>query len=135
MTDLNMDVTDEQINNISTPELVYIMSTIKQIQKRMKDPDISKLEYIRVYDVLGREFDPFFNRYTGIFVKVIRGESLQTIAAVIYFKDQVIKGLTTEEKVADMLAKKFYTKEMKEQSDANLKIMKEKEIQSMKEQI
>jgi len=123
-TDLNLKVTDDQLKSITTPEVLNIMRTIKQIQKRMKEPDVAKLEYIRVYDQLGREFDDFFTRYTGIFVNVIRGEKLNTIASVLYYKDQEAKGLITEAELADKLAKKYLPANLKAESDKQLKNMK-----------
>ena len=121
----NVDETD--LNEITSPNVLSILRTIKQIQTRMKDPDIAKLEYIRVYDVLGREFDDFFNTYTSIFVKVIRGENLSTLASVLYYKDKVERNLMTEEELSDMLAKRFLPTHLKEDSDAKLKEMKQRE--------
>lgn len=111
---------------ITTPEIIYILRTIKQIQKRMKDPDIANLDYINVYDQLGREFDYFFNRYTSIFVKVVRGESLSTVAAILFYRDKMAKGLITEEQLSDMLAKKYLPENLKKESDARIKEMKKK---------
>lgn len=126
MSDLNLAVTSEQLKSITDPQVIWIMKTIKQIQKRMKEPDIAKLEYIRVYDQLGKEFNHFFETYTDIFVKVIRGENLRTLASVLYYKDQVSRGLITEAKLADILATKFLPPELKAESDAKLKEMKER---------
>ena len=126
MSDLNLDVTNEQLKGITTPETIHIMKTIKQIQRRMKDPDMVHLEYIRVYDQLSREFDPFFNRYTGIFTKVVKGENLNTLASVLYYKDQVSRGLITEEELRDRLARKFLPPELKAQADIKMQEMKAK---------
>lgn len=117
---------NDQLKGIKSPDVIYIMRTIKEIQKRMKDPDIKNLEYIRVYDILGKEFDHFFNRYTGIFVRVIRGEDLSTLASALYYKDQVLRGLITEEQLADKLASKYLPTNLKDESDAKLKEMREK---------
>ena len=126
MSDLKTNVTDAELKEITTPDVMYIMQTIKAIQKRMKDPDIVNLEYIRVYDQLGKEFDDFFNSYTGIFVKVIRGENLSTLASVLYYKDKVARGLITEEELADKLAHKYLPANLKSESDARLKELKDK---------
>ncbi|MEM0354103.1 MAG: hypothetical protein QXW79_00840 [Thermoplasmata archaeon] len=118
---------DNQIpSEITSPEIIYIMQTIKQIQKRMKDPDLAKLDYISIYDQLGREFEYFFNRYTSIFVKVIRGESLNTVAAILFYKDKMAKGLITEEQLSEMLAKKYLPEDLKKESDAKIKEMRKK---------
>ena len=118
---------EDKLQKIMSPEVMETLKTIKQIQKRMTDPDISGLEYIVVYDKLGKEFDDFFTRYTGIFVKVIRGEDLSTIASALYYKSQVSKGLITEDKLADMLSAKYLPANLKAESDIKLKEMK-KEI-------
>ena len=125
-SDLTTEVSRDQLLGITSPEVINIMKTIKQIQKRMKDPDVVKLEYIRVYDQLGREFDDFFTRYTSIFISVIRGEDLATLASVLYSKDQVLRGLITEAELADKLAKKYFPAHLKAESDARLKEMKAK---------
>jgi hypothetical protein len=125
MSELMTNVSNDQLKGITSPEIIYIMTTIKRIQQRMKDPEIAKLEYIRVYDQLGKEFDAFFERYTGIFVKVIRGENLSTLASVLFYKDQVLRGLMTEEELADQLASKYLPANLKKESDAKLKEMKE----------
>lgn len=110
-------------SEITTPEVIYIMKTIKQIQKRMKDPDIINLEYIMVYSQLSKEFNDFFNKYTSIFVKVIRGEDLRTVATILYYKDKVAKGLLTEEELSNMLAEKFLPPDLKRESDTKIKEM------------
>lgn len=119
---VNIDakISDEQLSSIGSPNLIYIMKTIKQIQKRLKDPEIASMEYIRIYDQLGREFDHFFNRYTGIFIKVINGEDLSILAAVLYYRDQVNQGKISEKELADKLANKYMTSEMKADSDRKL---------------
>ena len=122
--DLDAPISNNQLSSIVSPDLIYIMTTIKQIQRRMKEPEIAGLEYIQVYDQLGREFDHFFNRYTGIFISVIKGEDLSTLAAVLYYKDQVRQGKLTEAEIADKLATKYMPADMKAKSDVKLKEMK-----------
>ena len=127
MSELKTNVTDAEMKEITTSSVLYIMKTIKQIQKRMKDPDIARLEYIRVYDTLGKEFDEFFEKYTGIFIKVIRGENLSTVASALYYKDKVERGLITQDELSDMLATKYLPADLKAEADAKIKEMKEKE--------
>lgn len=115
----------ENLQSIQTPEIKSIIQTIKQIQKRLRDPDLQGLEYIRLYDKLSWEFDDFFNKYTGIFVKVIRGEDLRTVASVLYYKDLHLRGLITEADLADKLATKYLPKHLKQESDIKLKEMKD----------
>lgn len=125
-SDIKNKVSNDELKEITSPAVLYIMHTIKQIQKRMKDPDIRGLEYIRVYDQLGREFDDFFNRYTGIFVKVVRGENLSTLASVLYYKDKVDQGLMSEEELSEKLANKYLPANLKADSDAKIKEMRER---------
>lgn len=115
--------------DIVSPEMVSIFKTIKQIQKRMKDDDVKNLEYIRVYDKLSYEFDDFFNSYTSIFVKVLRGDDLTVVASVLYYRDQVNRGLITEAQLSDRLATRYLPKNLKAQSDAKLKEMANTKIQ------
>lgn len=125
-TDIVNNVSDDQLLGITSPEIINIMKTIKLIQKRMKMTDIANLEYIRVYDTLSKEFDTFFTRYTSMFISVIRGENLTTLASVLYYKDQVLRGLITEQELADKLAAKYFPANLKAESDAKLKEMKER---------
>lgn len=125
-SDLKLNITDNDLQSIKSTEIINMMRTIKAIQKRMKDPDIICLEYIRVYDQLGREFNDFFEKYTSIFVKVIRGENLNTLASVLYYKDQVLRGIITEAELSDKLATKYLPAKLKAESDAKLKEMKDK---------
>jgi len=124
MSELKTNVTHDELKNITTPTVIEIMRTIKAIQTRMKDPDIVKLEYIHVYDTLGKEFSDFSDKHTTIFTKVIRGENLNTIASVLYYKDKVERGLITEEQLSELLAKRYLPSHLKEESDAKIKEMK-----------
>lgn len=124
MSELKTNVSNDELMEITTPSVLYIMKTIKAIQKRMKDPDIAGLGYTEVYDKMGKEFSDFANRYISIFTKVIRGENLNTIASILYYKDKIAKGLMTEEQLSDMLATKYLPKHLKEESDAKIKMMK-----------
>ena len=128
MSQLKLNVTPDQISSISTPEVLYIIKTIKQIQKRMKDPDMTNIEYIRVYDKLSHEFDDFFNRYTGIFAKVTKGEDLSVLASALYYKDQVAKGLISEADLSNKLAETYLPKKLKDESDMKIKSMKNEGI-------
>jgi len=96
---------------IKSPEILKIIGDIKKIQGRMKEDDLKDKEYIEVYDILSREFSDFFDRYTGIFVKVIRGESLEVIASALYYRDKVIRNLITEGELADKLAERYLPKQ------------------------
>src|SRR5690606_3132909 len=110
---MDLNPTTEQISSIKSPEVVYILQTIKKIQQRMKDPEILQMEFIRRYDKLSYEFNEFFERYTGIFARVVKGENLDVLASVLYQRDQVLRGIITEEELSNKLAEKYLTKEQK----------------------
>lgn len=93
--------------DFANPTLLQIVTTIKSIQKRMKDPDLVNAEYIYVYDKLGKEFPYLFDNHTAIFTKVIRGEDLYVVAANLYYKDKIDRGLFTEAELRELLAKKY----------------------------
>lgn len=126
LSELKISITDSELNDITTPSVLYIMKTIKAIQNRMKDPDIVGLEYIQVYDKLGKEFNDFFEKHITIFTKVIRGENLNIVASALYYKDKVEKGLMTEAQLSELLAKKYLPTHLKEESDAKIKEMMER---------
>uniref|UniRef100_A0A6G6ACM8 Uncharacterized protein n=1 Tax=Borely moumouvirus TaxID=2712067 RepID=A0A6G6ACM8_9VIRU len=109
---------------ITDPRVIEIMKTIKLIQKRMKDPDLIDLEYIMVYDTLGKEFSHFSDRYTEIFTKVIRGEKMDIIASILYYMDKIYKGNMTESELSEMLANKFLPANLKADADAKIQEMR-----------
>jgi hypothetical protein len=125
MSNLKTNPSPEEMTQIKSPYVLAIIKIIKQIQARMKDPDLKDLEYSRLYDTLSKEFDEFFNKFTNIFIKVTRGESLDIIAANLYYLDQVVQGKISEAQVADMLATQYLPAHLKADSDAKLKEMKE----------
>lgn len=102
--------------NTAPPDITEILLVIKQIQKRMLDADMLNLEYIYVYDALGKEFTEFSDRHPHIFTKVIRGENLNTLAATLFYKAQVDNGLISEQKIRDALADKYLPADLKKLS-------------------
>lgn len=98
--------------SITSVDVIYIIQMIKKIQARMKDPDNVKLEYMEIYDKLSREFSYFSDNYGEIFTKVIRGDSLKTIAQILYFRDKVSRGLIKESELSEKLASIFLPKEL-----------------------
>ncbi|AYV85067.1 MAG: hypothetical protein Satyrvirus2_78 [Satyrvirus sp.] len=121
---LKTNISEEELREITSPSVINIIRTIKAVQKRMKEPDISKLEYIRAYDQLSKEFDEFSEKYTTIFTNVVRGANLATIASILYYKDKVEKGLITEEQLSELLAKKYLPANLKAEADMKIKEMK-----------
>lgn len=93
--------------NLSSPQVLYIIDTIKKIQKRMKEPDLINSPYIEVFDTISKEFSSFSDNYTYIMTLVVKGENLNTVASILYYKDLHEKGLITEEELANSLAKKY----------------------------
>jgi len=116
---------EQQIPVITEPEMVNIITTMKQIRQRMKHPSVRNLDFIHMYDQLGREFNDFFERYTGIFVKIIKGDDLRVLVSALYFKDRISKGMTTESSLADRMAGQYMGEDLKRESDTRLKEMKE----------
>lgn len=125
MTDLKKEVNNDDLMGITSPEVINIMQNIKAIQKRMKESDVRNLQYAEAYDKLSHEFNTFFERYTGIFIKVIRGENLNTLASVLYYRDQVLRGLMSEEDLSDKLASTYLPANLKADADIKMKEMKE----------
>lgn len=123
-TELKSNATNDDLRSITSPEIINIMKTIKQIQTRMKESDVKDLEFIRIYDKLSSEFNTFFEAHTKIFIKIIKGENLTTLASVLFYKDKVLRGLITEENLSNMLAEKYLPSNLKADSDAKLKEMK-----------
>lgn len=109
---------------ISNPEVLLMIQTIKNIQKRMKDPDCMNIQYMDLYDKLGREFNWFSDTYTTIFTMVIRGENMQMVGTILFYRDKVLNGLMTEEELGDLLSAKFLPIDLKKESDQKIKLMK-----------
>lgn len=124
----DFQITDEMKKSfgIEHPEIIDILKTIKMIQHRMKDPDIRDLEYIEVYDKLGKEFNDFFDKHTGIFVKVISGDNVDVLASVLFYRDKVLRNLIPEHELSDKLANKYLPANLKAESDIKLKELMEK---------
>lgn len=118
----NTDVFIES-SGITSPQVIYILKTIKAIQKRMKDPDLVNVEYIRVYDKLSIEFEYFIEKYTDIFTKVVRGESLATIGSVLFHKNKMDNGGTSQEKLRDALMEKYWPENLKNEAKEKMKEM------------
>lgn len=111
-----------KLQSISSPDIIEIIQTIKKIQQRMKDSDICDLEFIYVYDKLGREFNEFSENHKVIFDHVIKGKSLDILAASLFYKDKFYKGEISESELSQLLANKFLPSNLMEESN---KIMKE----------
>jgi hypothetical protein len=118
------------LSDIQSPEVLDIIKTIKAIQQRMKDDDNKKLDSLRLYDKLSYEFNDFFERYTKIFVQVIKCENMRTIASVLYYKDLQLRGLITEAQISEKLAATYLTPEMKDLADKKINEMKNGEFNS-----
>lgn len=91
--------------SLSSSQVLHIIQTIKDIQTRMKE--LTKLSYIEMYHQLSTEFELFYEKHTTIFTKVIRGDDLTTIAAILYYKDKVDNKVMTESDLSQKLAQKY----------------------------
>lgn len=125
MAQLKETVSDEELLKVTSPKILYIMKTIKSIQSRMKEPNNANLQYIEMYDKLGKEFSHFFDTYTTIFTKVIRGENLNLLASVLYYNDKVERGLITEAQLSDMLSKRYMPAHLQAESNKIVNQMRE----------
>lgn len=108
---------------IESPYVINILRTIRAIQTRMKDPDLINAEYSVVYGTLGIEFSNFFDTQATIFSKIIRGESFPTIAATLFYKDKISRGLMTESELSEKLATKYLPDNLKKEADEKIKQM------------
>lgn len=106
---------------IQTVEIRNIIRNIKNVQSRMKDDDVKNLQYVEAYTKLSYEFNDFFESNPSLFLAVVKGESLKTHVSTLYYRDKVLTGDMKESDLADMLSKKYFTKELKEESDKKLK--------------
>lgn len=113
--------------NVKSPTVIYILTMIKTLQNRMKDTDLRDLEYIRVYDSLSREFSDFADNYTSIFTKVVKGENLNMVASILFYKDQVEQGIMSEEKLSELLAQKYLPENLRGESNSIVNEMKNRD--------
>lgn len=111
--DLNPSV--EKLSAIRSPKIKQLAVTIKQIRRRMQDPDIACLSTPQRYEKLSYEFNDFFERYTRIYTKVVMNESLSVIASCLYYYDQVEQGNITEKEITDGLVDKFFPENLKKE--------------------
>lgn len=120
------DLMNINVQEITTPNIIQIMKDIKKIQARVKEPENFCLDYAYLHNKMADEFPKFLQEHPTIFVKVLRGDDLSIVAAVLYYKDKIAKGELTEEEFADRLATRFLPSQLKEESDKRLKEMKKK---------
>lgn len=110
--------------DITTPHVLYIIRTIKSIQKRIMDPDMRNQEEIWVYDQMTREFCEFCDCHKEIFRRVVRGEDLSIVAGALYYEDRMCRGLLTKEKLSDDLHTKFLPPDLKLEADKRISEMR-----------
>lgn len=104
--------------DIATSNNIYILTTIKAIQKRMKDPDLVYEPFPKVYNKLSFEFPTFFEKNGDIFTKVVRGESLATLACVVFYEDKVRRGIITQESVNKMIEERYIAENLRQSKSA-----------------
>jgi hypothetical protein len=109
--------------NITSPPIVEAICTVKQMLKRMKQPDLADKEFPVIYERLSEEFPEFFQEYSSIFPKVI-DKKLGTIMSILYYRDKFHNGTMTEAEIAQLPASKYMTPELKAESDARMMEMR-----------
>lgn len=107
-----------ELPKIKSTQIIYIISSIKNIQHRMLEPELINADYATVYSVLQSEFNDFYEKYDKIFKLVVDGENLYTVASILYFKNKCDQGLASEQEVADMVNSKFIPENLLNESKA-----------------
>ena len=102
-----MELNKELINKLNGTSL-YILKTVKDIQKRMLDPDLVDKEFAINCNVLSIEFNDFFEKYPNIFSLIIKGKDPYVVAQIIYFYSKYMNGEKTEKEIADMVFGKLH---------------------------
>jgi predicted unusual protein kinase regulating ubiquinone biosynthesis (AarF/ABC1/UbiB family) len=120
---------------ILTPSIRHLFDTVRAIRKRLLDPKLSSLSFPEIYQKLSDEFPSFSSEQPRMFVRLVETTKPETtpeerqkifdrITSILYYRDKVMRGLMTEEEVADIVAGKFLTPELKAESDRRLKEMR-----------
>lgn len=107
MTTFHNTSTKTDLPNIKSALVTGIILSIKQIQKRLKDPDVACLSYYEALEKMTSEFTQFATDHGSIFTKVVGCEDLSTIASILYYKDKVDSGAMTESEVSSLVNKKY----------------------------
>lgn len=92
-------------NSLGTPEMIAVVLTIKEVQKRIKE--LADQNYMAMYSIVDTEFSDFAERYTFLFVRVTKGQDLPELASLLYARDHFLRGLITESQLQKDLAKHF----------------------------
>lgn len=121
----------DEVPFLESQQVLYILQSAKYMQRRMKEPGIKGMPFANQYDTLSKDknLDHFFNRYTGIFIKVLENKprTMAVLAGNLYFMDQKYKGNISESQLANILSSKYMTEEQKKDSDEKMAEEKEKE--------
>lgn len=121
---------------IISPSVKFLYDTVRAIRKRIEEPGIRTLTFPEIYQKMSEEFPTFADQQPRMFVRLIETTKPETseaqkktiidnIVSVLYYRDRVVRGLMTEEEVADIVAGKYLTPELKAESDRRLKAMRE----------
>jgi hypothetical protein len=133
---LKIDDMIPELPDLQSKQVIYILTVIKYMQKRMCEPDIRIMNFARAYDTLSKDknLEHFFNRYTSIYIKVLENKlpSMRVLAGTLFFLDQNYQGKISEAELADILASKFMDENQKKESDKAVKQLLEKEAQEGK---
>lgn len=102
-----MELNNNTKNKLSGTAL-YIIITVKEMQKRMLDQDLVNEEFAVNYDRLSREFNDFFEKYPNIFSLVVKCKDPYVLAQIVYFYSKCMKGEKSEEEIANMVFSKLH---------------------------
>ena len=99
-----MTDTIPELDFIKDPSIIGILKTIKQIQARMKQPDLVSAQYAVVYQTLLEDFPDLSD---SILRSVISGDKNGLLASILYHKSKELEGSLSETELSKMLAKKY----------------------------
>lgn len=126
MSNTFSDIPPAITQGIKCKNILYIIATIKRIQSRMKDSDMVDKDFVTVYNKLAHEFVPFSDDYAKIFDNVVKGKNINQIANLLFYKDRVDRGLTSESVVSNVVAERFLPTDLKTQSDIKIREMQQR---------
>lgn len=121
---------------IISPSVKILFDTVRAIKIRINQNDVKTLSFPEIYQKMTDEFPTFASQQPRMFVRLIettkpemtpveKQKVMDNICSVLYYRDKVVRGLITEEEVADIVAGRYLTPELKAESDRLLKKMRD----------
>lgn len=107
---------------IKSPVVIRILTDIREMRRRLRDPDLANQGFAVCYQKLSEEFDWLFRTQHRLFMRIVEKNetAIQNLLGVLYYQDQVYQGKKTEREVADIPAKKYLPAHLKDESDRKL---------------